>query len=174
MKIIVAFVTIFWLVLGGYFGAAGWLGSKVLQSTAISENTYYEFDGLSFAGPDALGEFLRQKTWGPWFPWLFGVVEVAPLVAAVAFGLVGGSARTLADLSFGTYTGHLSSAFTRPLFGAVMGALLYFLSLVVPAAFIAGSNPLRPETLAGFALFGGMFSEHAYHWIEAKVRHLFS
>ena len=171
MRVINVVVILVWILIGVYFGVGGWLGTKVLQSTTISEDKNYEYDGLSFAGQDQLNEFLLQKTWGVWFPWLFAVNSLAPLIAAIAFGLIGASARQCREMNRGVVS--TTVVLMQPPFGAMMGALIYFMALIVPTAFMDGSTPLRTETLIGTALFGGMFSERSYLWIEAQIAKVF-
>ena len=59
---------------------------------------------------------------------------------------------------------------TVPAFGGVVGALLYFLSLILPESIPAGA---RSGGVAAFAVFGGMVSEQAFRWIEQQVVKLF-
>lgn len=68
-----------------------------------------------------------------------------------------------------------SKLFGDPLFGGVIGLTVFFLSLLLPALFTSGTNPVRPEAVVGISLFGGLFSEHAFDWVEKQVkRSLFS
>jgi len=169
------------LLASGYLCAAGWVGSKTLQNTSVpgqresdGEANYYEFEGLTFADEASLKEFLQERTSGSWFPWVFSLPrELAPLLASMAFGLLGGAARLLRKLSIAGAGPTPAELFTAPLFGALIGLLLYFLALLLPAIFTSGKNPGRPETLAGLSLFGGVFSEQAYKWIEDQVVKLF-
>ncbi len=57
-------------------------------------------------------------------------------------------------------------------FGAVMttvGAMIYFLALILPAVFSVGENPVRVSALVPVSFFGGYFSDQASQWIESQV-----
>jgi hypothetical protein len=169
-------VTLLWLILGLYFGIAGWEGSKALQKTAVAKSTSgtneqsYEFEGLNFKDEASLREFLRERASSRWFPWIFSVPQdITPLIAALAFGFLGGAARLLKILSIDSKDIPLAKLFSDPLFGAIIGLTVFFLSLLLPALFTSGTNPVRPEAIAGISLFGGIFSEDAYAWVKKQV-----
>jgi hypothetical protein len=168
------------MLLGLYTGMAGWVATKALQNTSVakpaagSEQHYYEFEGLTFADEDSLRDFLQERRSSRWFPWIFEVPqELTPLIASMAFGLVGGAARLLKRVSLDGKRVSSLHIFSEPLFGSVIGLMIFFLSLVLPAVFTSGKNPVRPEALVGFSLFGGAFSEQAYDWLESQVSKLF-
>lgn len=87
-------LAVFWLLLGLYFGIAGWQGSKALQKTvaksASGANTQsYEFEGLNFKDEESLRDFLRERASSKWFPWIFSVPQdITPLIAAVCVWLL--------------------------------------------------------------------------------------
>jgi hypothetical protein len=54
-----------------------------------------------------------------------------------------------------------------------LGLAIFFLSLLAPAVLTSGKNPARAEAVVGISLFAGIFSEHAFGWIEQQVKRLF-
>jgi hypothetical protein len=181
MKTVSYFVTLLWILMGLYFGIAGWQGSKALEKTSVEKSAVgskqsYEFEGLNFADENSLREFLRERSSNRWFPWIFSIPQdTTPLIAAMAFGLLGGAARLLKQLSLDSEEVAVIKLFSDPLFGSIIGLMVFFLSLLLPALLTSGRNPVRPEAIVGFSLFGGVFSEHAYEWIQKQVvKSLFS
>jgi hypothetical protein len=176
MKVLTYIVTFVWLILGLYFGIAGWQGSKALQKTAVAKSASstnaqsYEFEGLNFKDEESLREFLKERASSRWFPWIFSVPQdITPLIAALAFGFLGGAARLLKILSIDSKDIPPAKLFSDPFFGAIIGLTMFFLSLLLPALFTSGTNPVRPEAIAGVSLLGGFFSEEAYAWVKKQV-----
>jgi hypothetical protein len=170
-------IILVWIVVGLYFGIGGWLGSKVLEKSAIakspsksSEEPAVIYDGISFRDKASLNEFLAMRPVEQWFPWLRGVPDViAPLITAASFGLIGGAAMILRKVLWRPSAPPAKVVLGAPVFSAIIACMIYMLFLVVPAAFSTGNNPVRTETLVGFSFLGGFFSEDAYTWIEDQV-----
>lgn len=166
-----------WLLVAFYVGVAGWVACKALENTSIRSNSdqYVEYEGLSFENKESLQEFLHDSEGAKLFPWIFALPqELAPLITSMAFGLLGGAAGLLKKIAIDRSPVSTLPVVTYPVFGALVGVMLFFLSFLVPTVFIAGRNPARTETLVGLSLFGGLFSEAAYIWIDEQVRRLFS
>lgn len=182
MKVVTYLITLVWIAIGLYVGLAGWEGSKALQKTSVEKpaagasGQSLEFEGLNFKDEESLRQFLRERQSRRWFKWIFSIPQdITPLIASIAFGLLGGAARLLKRLSLDSEDISLTKLFSDPLFGGILGLAIFFLSLLLPALFTSGRNPVRPEAIVAISLFGGIFSEHAYAWIEKQVkRFLFS
>jgi hypothetical protein len=177
MKVVTYIITVVWIMIGLYFGIAGWVGSKALQKTSVEKPApgagaqSVEFEGINFKSEESLRQFLRERTSSRWFPWIFSIPQdTTPLIASMAFGLLGGAARLLKRLSLDSEDIPPAKLFADPLFGAILGLAIFFLSLLLPALFTSGRNPVRPEAIVAISLFGGIFSEHAYEWIEKQVK----
>lgn len=177
MKVVTFLLTITWLVVGLYLGVAGWEGSKALEKTSVQKRTdgttaqSFEFEGLNFKDEESLIRFLKQRESIRFFPWIFSMPQsITPLIAAIAFGIVGGSARLLKRLSIDGDQLTLPTVFADPLFGGIVGLTIFFMSLLLPLLFTSGRTPVRPETLVAVSLFGGIFSEQAFAWIQKQIK----
>ena len=169
-----------WIVCGVYFGIAGYLGSEALQGTSTEarslaqSSAYYNYEGLTFATENDLRAFLQEKNFASFFPWLFQIPQiVTPLIAAVAFGLLGGCGRMLKELVLDKKPATDLRFVSCPLFGAFIGLLVYLLALILPAVFISGTRPIRPLTIAAISIAAGLFYERVYKSLEAQIKKLF-
>jgi hypothetical protein len=57
---------------------------------------------------------------------------------------VGGAARLLKRISLDSKEVSYKKLFSDPLFGAIIGLTIFFLSLLLTAIFTSGKNPVRP------------------------------
>lgn len=171
MVLVRALTIIFWLVIACYAGVAGYVACKAVESTATSAaDESVEYHGLNFENGENLQQFLHDSEVAKLFPWIFAVPqECVPLITSAAFGLLGGAIVTLKKLAIDQLRIPSSSVFTLPVFGAVVGMMLYFLSFLLPAIFISGRSPTRPESLVGLSCLGGAFSEQAFRWMKEQV-----
>lgn len=181
MKFLKYLITIGWIVSGLYLGIAGWQGTKALQKISAHQpdgattDQSVEFEGLNFRDNASLRQFLRQRESNRWFPWIFIVPQdITPLIATIAFGLLGGAARLLKRLALDSEELSTTKLFSDPLFGGILGLAVFFLSLLLPALFTGGKSLVPLEVLVAVSFLGGIFSEHAYDWIEKQVKRFFS
>lgn len=169
-------ITLIILGAGLYVSIAGYQGAKTLQGDSIKETTTgkkFEYHGIVFDGERNLIDFIHEQQSDRWFGWIFSLpTTVVLLVGAMAAGVFGGAARIMMRLPKDSKAVRYSEVFGDPVVGLCMGFLLFFFSLAVPAVFSKGSNPVRPETVLVFSLFGGLFSELAYNWLEVQVSRL--
>lgn len=175
MKIVIAALrglTIFlWMIASVYVGCAGIFVCEALENTSKSAtDQYVEYKGISFESEKSLEEFLHDSEGATLFPWIFAVPqEFAPLITSVAFGMVGGVVLLLKKIAVDHLSVSSVPTITMPLFGGFIGLMLFLLSFLLPALFVAGRNPARTMTLVGLSFFGGAFSEQAYLWISQQV-----
>jgi hypothetical protein len=166
-----------WLAAGLYAGAACWFAGKALEVTGDSgssgEAASYDYHGLNFLDRQSLLEFVSRSSAGQWFPWVFSIPnELIPLCSAVVFGALGGAVRLLKQLALDHAPVGSLAVVSAPMFGALIGTMVCFLGLT-PAFAMSREIDARPESVAGFSLLGGAFSEVAYAWIEVQARRLF-
>lgn len=176
MSFLRAIVIVVWLIVASYVGAAGFFACKVFENTSVSSvDQYVEYRGLSFENKESLQEFLHDSEGARLFPWIFALPqEFSPLITSVAFGLLGGATALFKKIAIDRSPLSSLPVISMPLFGALVGMMLFFLSFLAPALFVAGRNPARPESLVGLSLFGGLFSEQAYIWMREQGTKLFS
>lgn len=168
-------VVVLWLVGTLYAGVAAFLACKVFEDTSSSNSEQsVEYHGINFQNEESLREFLRDSQDSRLFPWIYALPpELSPVIAAVAFGVLGGVARILRVITFDRSPISALPVIVMPAFSGLVGLMLFFLSFLMPAVFTAGRNPARPETLVGLSFFGGLFSERAYSWISSQVAKVF-
>ena len=165
--------------MGFYLGAAAYLGTKVLETAAVtpsiqsseSHEVSYAYGPLSFATKPDLVDFLRQKSVTSWFPWLSELpTDITPLIACMAFGLFGGAARCLkVSLDPGESS---PPSLAWPILGAATAFMLYFFAFIVPAILTIGQNPSRPETLLAISLLGGFYWQEVHKWLASLMKKL--
>ncbi len=177
MGVVRSLIIIAWMFIALYVGSAGWVACKALENISVGSDSehYVEYEGISFENKESLQEFLHDSKGAKLFPWIFAIPqELAPLITSVAFGLLGGVAGLLKKITIDSSPVSSLPVIACPAFGALVGVMLFFLSFLLPAIFIAGRNPGRTETLVGVSLFGGLFSEASYIWIDKQIKKLFS
>jgi hypothetical protein len=170
-----------WVLGASYLAVGGWLGCKALEDEAasgpaseVAEAGPYSCDGHEFASVEDLRVYLRFRDASTFFPLLQHIPQqVVPLLAAVAFGMVGGCIRLLKEVALDHRHPRPLRVAGGPLFGGLMGLVFSFLALMAPSIFSTQTGATRIETLAGLSLLGGAFSEHAYAWLESQAKKVF-
>jgi hypothetical protein len=165
-----------WMLAAAYLGAGGWIAGKTFESSTAPgrPGEYVEFDGISFDSTSSMLAYIRDTQRSQLFPWIFAVPqEIMPLITALAFGLLGGTANIVKKVARDRISIEAAPIVATPVFGALIGLMLFLISLVVPAVFISGPAMTRTETLAGISFFGGAFAEIAFPWLEKQIRGLF-
>lgn len=161
-----------------YVAVAGLVAYKTLESVTVTSGSdqYVEYEGLSFENKESLQEFLHDKQSYSLFPWIFALPqELVPIITSIAFGMLGGVVVLLKHVLHDHLRISALPVLIRPVFGGLIGLMLFLLSFLAPALFVTSSrSSARTETLAGLSFVGGAFSEIAYIWMEAQVRKLFS
>jgi hypothetical protein len=170
-----------WLVTGAYLSASGWVAMKALEETSVVSTTAaggghgVEYQGLIFRDEQSVMDFIgeQRSTW--MWPWIFDLPhELIPLLACVGFGIVGGAARLLKILVLDRTALSARFLYGDPVFGGTIGVLVVFVAWTLPSMITTAKGPLRPESLGALALFGGLFSEHAFLWLERAAKRLFA
>lgn len=135
------------------------LRARVSRTAAVAQTTRLLFGGLILAALVGAMLFI--------LPFLLRLVPVVtPLLRGIGLGMLGGAAMALYQLSQHISRREYDSAFNSkyalsPLFGALIGAVFYLLSLL---GIIAAPNALgitvEPYSLMYlFALLGGVFND---------------
>jgi hypothetical protein len=179
MAVLRPLVLLFWLALGSYVGVSGWLGCKSLEGATVSSGpsagTAVLYHGISFQNESELNGFLSEESEARWSPWLYNLPgDLWPLIASLGLGLVGGAARLLKNCAMDKASLDTLPLYSGPLFGAVLGVLLFYLALLVPTVMVIGGNRVRASSLAAFSLFGGVFSEQTFAWLEKQYKDVLS
>ncbi len=180
MKLVKLLMIVLMFLVGVYGASAGWIASTAFEKTSVpgkvTNSPAYEYKGIKFRDEESLNQFLREERWGNWCPWVFGIPrEILPLLAATAFGFLGGTVRCIYLVSRPRQQPSFTTLLTALPLGMAIGLLLFMLSWLLPKLFLSGSHAAKPETitLAAFSLFGGTFSDEAYNWIQSRVTKLF-
>lgn len=167
-----------WIALVLYFGVGSFAVKTLQKATPAGthqQQPYYFYDGLSFASEADLKAFLSERRSSKAFPWVFKLpVEVTILIISFSFGCLGSAIWEFRAIlrAAPDWVPH-PTLLLHPVFGGFIGLMVVFISFVIPAALAVGDYSLRPESLAGLAMFGGLFSEKAFLWIKAKAETLF-
>lgn len=167
-----------WGLGGLYCGISGWLGCNAVEKTVTaqpSSGSAVIYHDIPFASEGELREFLSQESDAQFSPWLYATPQsLWPLIASLGFGLLGGTGRILKYRALDKTAFAVLPVFSAPLFGALLGTLLFYLSYLVPTFLVVSENRVRPTSLAAIALFGGFFSEHTFAWIERQYKDILS
>lgn len=165
-----------WSVVSIYTGAASFMAVKAFEdaSQRASSDGSYDYRGINFANSNELGNFVRQERLGTWFPWIPEVpIELVPLLLAASFAAFGGVMAIVKLVAVDQLPLEQTPFVSLPLFALAVGVMLFFLSFLVPAVFTTGRGAPRTETVAGISLFGGLFAERTFVWIDAQIRQFF-
>jgi hypothetical protein len=181
MKALRGVLVTFWIIPGLYVGVAGWTTASRLPAIlgvttdgSGSSNSYFEYDGLSFRDRESLTAFLRDQRFAGLFSWTFDLPsQILALLTSLAWGIAGGATRLVKNLSFDNAAISDLPVFLGPVFGGLLGLMVWLMSLLAPALLVTGETTARPETLVVLSFFGGMFSEDAYEWVRKRVRKMF-
>jgi hypothetical protein len=159
------------MIIGVYTGAAGYLACKTLENSSQSgSDQSVEYKGLNFENKENLRAFLHDSESAKLFPWIFSLPqELIPLITSISFGLLGGVALLLKKNAIDHTAISSLPVVVMPVFGSIIGTMLFFLSFLIPAIFVDGRYQTRTEAFVGLSLFGGAFSEQAYLWISEQV-----
>jgi hypothetical protein len=177
MKIFISLVLLIITALGLYCAAAGWVNADL--NAAVKENKTSEVvqpvlaHGLRWVNADALKRYETAYEARQWFPWMVNLPhQVALLITAISFGMIGGVARVGWDaigkkVDLGIQS--LGVVFLSGLAGLVILAVSY----VIPAALTISEGTVRPVALFFLCLVGGMFYDHIYSWLKKRLEKLF-
>lgn len=165
------------LCIGLYIGIAGWVGATLQQETvevktSVKNDTSsqsYEHGGVTFKTKEDLEKLLRQENASGWFPWLLNFPIPLLLLGTIGFGIIGGVGGIVKKFVYDKKDSNIIPIVAEPVFAGFIGAMLYFLSFIIPAIFTTGENPMRPEPLIGIAFLAGVFSKQTYEWLEKNI-----
>jgi len=177
MKII---AIIIWLLFGLYFGLGGLLKAELEEGINLlklpledtKESVVYE--GITFSSREALEMHLKIEKIILFFPWVYYLPSIVVIVfTSGAFGALGGVTRIVKQLAIAKISISDIAVVSIPLFGFLIGILLLGIASVIPAALTASKVDIQPTTLLFICLFGGVYSEHVYKWLESQIKHIF-
>jgi hypothetical protein len=167
-----------WFIAGFYFGVAGLttasrLESTVRESADSAGSSYFEYDGLTFRDRESLNAFLRDRQFSQFVSWTFELpVEVLSLMTSLAWGILGGATRLIKNLIDRVAIQDLP-VFLGPLFGGLLGLMVWLMAELAPVLFFTGDTTARPLTLVALSFFGGLFSEDTFEWVRKRARKIF-
>lgn len=159
-----------------YVGVGTYLAVKAIETidVTISSSGAAEYEKIPFRDAGEVMRFRRQEKLGQSFPWAASMpVELLQFAMATAFGLLGGVAAVLKRIVMDKRPIGTTPFIGRPLFGMVVGLMLFALSYVIPSILTTGRSPLRAEAVLGFALLGGLFAEDTYLFVQKKTNQFF-
>lgn len=138
-----------------------------------SEQTEVLYMGISFANEIVARQFAEENKINRYFRWVYQVPPGLPiLLTALAFGFLGGIANIAHKLAGSEPVPGLMMVF-KPLFGGVVGLMVFGLCTALPKLMVESADGVRPVTMIFLCLFGGTFSNHVFAWVEEKTKMLF-
>lgn len=161
-----------WILAGIYVGTAGLSKASFEEAleSAPKDGETVEFEGVEYQGVEQLRVAIMQQRARRYFGWALDLPSIAALIlAAAAFGAVGGATRVVALLTMTPQPLTLRIVLLDPLFGALIGIMLLGVAYALPAALTTGSATTRPLSLLFLCLLGGAFAEKVYHWIGSRL-----
>lgn len=117
---------------------------------------YYSFPGYSY---------VRFLTIMPYIVLLFLVTGAA--------GLLGSVARIIIDHVTNIIEIKDSKIIAFPIFGFIMGELIYGISYLVPSLFVRGDTNPNGIAIILLCFFSGVFTDTFYKWIIVNIEKLF-
>jgi hypothetical protein len=173
-KLTIGLCVAVWLAIAVYFGVGAWCGAKIseaysqMPASATQPSEEVIWHGVTYSNKADLLEAIERDRFDVSFPWLGPTPDyLLPLVAALCFGCCGGVVLLL----WGVVSDSTSKLHpvAGPLFSAGIGAMIYFLALLVPSGLFVTHGEMRVEGIAGISFLGGLFSENAFNWIRTAV-----
>ncbi len=162
-----------------YVGAGGWAVVETDQALAElsggKKSGPVTYEGVTFSDIAKARRAIEEDVLAAWFPWMTHTpAPVGLLICAVAFGWLGGVARTVKEVSLNQKRFDHKAAWVNALLGGFAGLFLLGISVVIPAALAGGEKNTRPGVLLFLCLFGGMFADKLYPWFDAHFNRLFA
>lgn len=170
-------VTVAWLLVGAYGGAAGWVRVEADQTIEgqMGQDLQagpVQCDGVQFATLLDCLQYEKTKQSETLFPWVFAVPSFfGLLLMAAGFGAVGSAGRLAREVADGQ--GSLLGALARPLSAAVTGVLVIGVMLLVPTLLIDTGDSLRPTAMLFLALLAGFFTTEVNEWLKKQLDKVF-
>lgn len=131
------------------------------------------YQGVSFTNIASARQFAEESKINRYFRWVYRVPPGLPiLLTAIAFGVMGGIANIVHKLAGSEPVNPLMMIF-KPLFGGVVGLMVFGLATAMPKLIVESAEGVRPLTLIFLCLFAGTFSNHVYAWVEEKTKFIF-
>lgn len=168
-----------WLLLGLYFGIAGWTKIEVDSAMELARKapagTPVTYEGLEFASSADLMVFLMsEQAGGTIFGWMLTMpMAFSMIVSAMAFGVLGNLALLVRKALSRRSLPDVQTLALSPLSGALTALLLMGAAYILPSALTLDSTVLRPTALLFVSLFAGAFSDHIEHWLGSFMDKLF-
>lgn len=174
MSILRAIVATAWLTGGMYLGLAGYVGTKLFETTSIVKtseaSTYFLYDGITFATRQDLQDFLLDEKASRWTPWLTEVpAELMPLLVCVAWGAFGVAVRLLHFQLSRDRSGVNGHVIISPIFGAAMAIVVYYIAFLFPTILAVGPHTMRAEVIVALSILSGIGSPQVYRWLEVQI-----
>jgi len=168
-----------WLLLGLYFGIAGWTKIQVDNVIAMARQSSsgqpVEYQGIQFASLEHFLAFLaseqaRQSIFG----WIIDMpAPFSTAMSALAFGALGNLTTLLRRALVKKELPDTYTLLISPLLGGLTALMLLGASYILPSALTEDGTILRPTSLLFVSLFAGAFSDHLHKWFQTFMDKLF-
>lgn len=139
--------------------------------TKTEASKRYNYDGVLFASLYDLKAYKFEQRRSDYFPWLRPFpLWLSIIVFSLAGGMLGGFARDL-WAALNAENGRVLGIATAK--GGVIAALALAFALVFPRLLSRNEIDLQPETLFGFCMISGVFSERIWEYLQRTIGELF-
>jgi hypothetical protein len=165
-----------WIVVAGYFGAAGWARSEIEEVVAVAgaPEGAVNCGKITFKSAQDCLRFQRNAQMESLFPWISRIPALFGLILlGFGFGSLGGSMRALGEELFMNVRLTALRAFDLPVFGGLLGVLVLGVAYLIPAAVTINESALRPTALIFLAMVAGAFSFNVFSSVERQVAAIF-
>jgi hypothetical protein len=146
---------------------------EAAQGDAKSRSSEVIYQGISFDNEIDARQAAEGERINRCFRWVYQVPVGLPiLLTSLAFGFLGGIANIAHKLAGSEAVSGLMMVF-KPLFGGVIGLMVFGLCTALPKLMVESADGVRPVTMIFLCLFGGTFSNHVFAWVEEKTKMFF-
>jgi hypothetical protein len=135
------------------------------------EGAPYTYQGNEYDSLEEVFQAREIAEYAASFPFLAKAKSyLLPLIAALSFGCLGGVGSVLGRCVVHRVALCDQAVLGTPVFSAMIGAMLFFLLLLIPEALFASRGPIRIESLAALSFFGGLFAEDTFGWVQVQIK----
>jgi hypothetical protein len=156
-----------------YLAAGAWttadLHAALKENKSSGSSTPVIYDEITFVNESAMKKYAAAQQAGSWFPYIIDLPQsLSLMLAALAFGAVGGTIRAAYDCVAGNAL-LTSRAYAIQGLGALTGIVILAFSYIVPTVFAESETVVRPIALLFFCILGGMFYDQIFAWAKLRI-----
>lgn len=183
IKGLIAFMIIFWMVAGIYFGVGGITlinasndMEKTLKTTDTSKGGSVIYDKIPFKNIQEVKNYISSKKNDNIKKWMFYVDVpdfLSMIITGCSFGMLGTIISILYSLAFGGAKLDELKIFSQPLLGMMIGLMVMAISYLIPSLLktdTATDNNINPLSLMFFCLFAGIYSKDFYERVASVFK----